>query len=114
MFLRCRLLSFCSWCSGAQVLAKIASRLGPVPPTAGFADCAPLHVASYDSLAELNRRLAERGEDAVMIDRFRPNIIVGKPPLGQGVIYGSVQADGGKQQLAPHAEDAWHEFSVGP
>ena len=95
--------------NGKSVLAKIASRLDTTPPTAGFADCAPLHVASYDSLAELNRRLAERGEDAVMIDRFRPNIIVGKPPLGQGVIYGSVQADGRKAELAPHVEDTWHE-----
>ena len=36
---------------GKSVIAKLASTIGPVPPTAGFADCAPLHLASNDSLA---------------------------------------------------------------
>ena len=87
---------------GKSVLAKLASKLGPIPPTAGFADCAPLHLASYDSLDELNRRLAERGEDAVAIDRFRPNIVVGRT---------AARAD--SRQLRAHEEDSWHEFSVG-
>lgn len=87
---------------GESVLAKLASRLGPIPPTAGFADCAPLHLASYDSLAELNRRLVERGEEAVAIDRFRANIICGKAPgISESL------------RLEPHVEDSWHQFAIG-
>jgi len=88
---------------GKSVIAKLASTIGPVPPTAGFADCAPLHLASNDSLAgaplprptcsyahaaclvlrrlalaELNARIVERGEEAVALDRFRANIVVGE------------------------------------
>ena len=43
---------------------------------AAFADGFPLLVAGGASLAELNRRLVERGEAAVTMQRFRPNIVL--------------------------------------
>lgn len=87
---------------GKSVLAQLAGRLGPIPPTAGFADCAPLHLASHASLAELNRRLVERGKDTVAIDRFRANIICG-----------TTAARTMSRLIQPHVEDSWHEFSIG-
>lgn len=41
-----------------------------------FADGFPLLVTSTASLAELNRRLADAGHDAVPMQRFRPNIVI--------------------------------------
>lgn len=41
-----------------------------------FADAAPLLVANSASLEELNRVLVQRGESAVPMNRFRPNITV--------------------------------------
>jgi uncharacterized protein YcbX len=41
-----------------------------------FADGFPLLVTSTASLAELNRRLAAAGHDAVPMQRFRPNIVL--------------------------------------
>lgn len=42
-----------------------------------FADAFPLLVASTASLDELNRRLAAAGHDAVTMQRFRPNLVLG-------------------------------------
>lgn len=42
----------------------------------GFADAYPLLAISEASLADLNDRLVMRGEDAIAIDRFRPNLVV--------------------------------------
>jgi len=59
-----------------------AKRLSPLDWTAGleapnqFSDAFPLLVLSEGSLAELNRRLAGKGHDAVGIERFRPNILL--------------------------------------
>jgi len=59
-----------------------AKRLSPLDWTAGleapnqFSDAFPLLVLSDGSLAELNRRLAGKGHDAVGIERFRPNILL--------------------------------------
>lgn len=41
-----------------------------------FADGYPVLIASEESLAELNRRLSERGAAPVPMNRFRPNIVV--------------------------------------
>ncbi|KAF4462477.1 MOSC domain [Fusarium albosuccineum] len=41
-----------------------------------FADMMPVLVGSMASIAELNERLAEEGEDKIEIERFRPNIII--------------------------------------
>jgi uncharacterized protein YcbX len=42
-----------------------------------FADAFALLVASEASLADLNARLAAKGQPAVDIDRFRPNLVLG-------------------------------------
>lgn len=49
---------------------------GGVEAQAAFADGFALLVVSTASLAELNRRLAERGQPAVGIERFRPNLVL--------------------------------------
>ena len=61
-------------------------------PTAevSFVDAFPILVISEASLAELNRRL----DDALPMDRFRPNIVVAGC-------------------AAPHAEDTWKIFRAG-
>jgi uncharacterized protein len=64
------------------------------PAQTGFADAFPLLIASEPSLAELNRRLVERGRDAVPISRFRPNLVV--------------------SGCEPFAEDTWHTVEIGP
>lgn len=42
----------------------------------GFADSFPFLVANQGSLDELNRRLTAKGQPAVPMNRFRPNIVV--------------------------------------
>jgi uncharacterized protein len=42
----------------------------------GFADAFPVLIISEASLANLNDRLLARGEEAVPMDRFRPNIVI--------------------------------------
>ena len=49
---------------------------GEIEAEAAFADGFALLVASTASLAELNRRLVERGEPPVTMQRFRPNIVL--------------------------------------
>ena len=49
---------------------------GGVEAQAAFADGFALLVVSTASLAELNRRLAERGQPPVGIERFRPNLVL--------------------------------------
>lgn len=63
------------------------------PPVVSFADAYPLLVISDASLASLNDRLAANGEDAVPMDRFRPNLVI--------------------SGCAAHAEDAWPRFRIG-
>lgn len=72
----------------------------PVKPSAAkpgdvvsFADAHPFLLISEASLADLNDRLAEKSEDALPMDRFRPNIVV----------------DG----CGAFAEDAWTHVRVG-
>jgi uncharacterized protein len=47
---------------------------GAIAARTAFSDAFPLLVLSSASLAELNRRLAAAGHDAVTMQRFRPNI----------------------------------------
>jgi uncharacterized protein len=49
---------------------------GPIEARTAFSDAFPLLVLSTASLAELNRRLAAAGHDAVTMQRFRPNIVI--------------------------------------
>ncbi|HTO04893.1 MAG TPA: MOSC N-terminal beta barrel domain-containing protein [Opitutus sp.] len=58
-----------------------------------FADGYPFLAIGESSLADLNDRLAESGEEAVPMNRFRPNL----------VISGS----------SPFAEDSWQRFQIG-
>jgi uncharacterized protein YcbX len=58
-----------------------------------FADGYAYLVANANSLADLNRRLAERGHAALPMNRFRPNIVVAGAPA--------------------YAEDGWSEIRVG-
>jgi hypothetical protein len=48
----------------------------PEPVVAAFQDAYPLLVVSRASLDAVNARLAERGEPAVGMARFRPNIVL--------------------------------------
>ncbi|KAK0385523.1 hypothetical protein NLU13_6703 [Sarocladium strictum] len=49
-----------------------------------FADMMPVLIASTQSIAELNSRLAEAGEDEVDMERFRPNIVIrGREPWAE-------------------------------
>lgn len=59
-----------------------------------FADAYPYLLISEASLHELNRRLAEKGEAAVTMKRFRPNLVV------SGV-------------ESAHDEDQWHQMQIG-
>jgi len=49
---------------------------GDVEAETAFQDGFPFLVASAASLAEVNRRLAERGHPAIPMTRFRPNIVL--------------------------------------
>jgi uncharacterized protein len=49
---------------------------GAVQAENAFADGFPLLVAGSASLTDLNRRLAARGQAAVGMDRFRPNLVL--------------------------------------
>lgn len=49
--------------------------LGRVPKVS-LTDGFPILIASEESLEELNRRLVEKGKDAIPMSRFRPNIVV--------------------------------------
>jgi uncharacterized protein len=49
---------------------------GTVEAPNGFADAYPLLVASSASLADLNQRLQARGQAAVDMRRFRPNLVL--------------------------------------
>ena len=49
---------------------------GAIAARTAFSDAFPLLVLSSASLAELNRRLAAAGHDAVTMQRFRPNIVI--------------------------------------
>jgi uncharacterized protein YcbX len=60
----------------------------------GFADGYPFLIISEDSLADLNARLETKGEQALPMNRFRPNIVV---------------RDAGE----PYAEDTWRTIKVG-
>jgi uncharacterized protein YcbX len=59
----------------------------------GFADAYAYLVAGEASLADLNARLHGRGQPALPMNRFRPNLVIAG--------------------AAPYAEDAWRELRVG-
>ncbi len=58
-----------------------------------FADGAPFLAISEASLADLNDRLLARGQDAIPMNRFRPNLVIAGCPA--------------------YAEDTWPRFRIG-
>ncbi len=75
---------------------KIPSTLptsSAMPPQVSFADGFPFLVISEASLAVLNDRLAERGEEPVPMNRFRPSLVV--------------------RDCEAFAEDTWGRFKIG-
>jgi len=69
---------------------KPAARAGD---RVSFADAAPFLILSEATLADLNDRLVAQGEDAVPMNRFRPNLVVAGCPS--------------------FAEDTWARFRIG-
>lgn len=67
---------------------------GEHPGKVGFADAHAVLLTSESSLAELNRRIEERGATGVPMNRFRPNIVVSGWP-------------------EPHTEDRFRLLSAG-
>jgi uncharacterized protein YcbX len=73
-----------------RAMTKPSARTGD---RVSFADAFPLLVVSEASLNELNHRLIARGEDALPMDRFRPNLVIAG--------------------CAPFAEDTWPRIRIG-
>ncbi len=65
----------------------------PYPAQVGFADGYPALIVSESSLDNLNQRLIERGNEAIPMKRFRPNIVI--------------------TDSEPFAEDTWREAQIG-
>jgi uncharacterized protein YcbX len=65
-----------------------------VPAVNQFSDGFPVLVASTASLAELNTRMAQQGQLAVDMRRFRPNVVLGESATGSGA-----------QAVSAHDED---------
>lgn len=88
--LRCRLVR-----AGERFLRPIL-KPGKARPgdVIAFADAYPFMAVSEASLADLNDRLAEAGEDAVPMDRFRPSFTIADAPTA-------------------FAEDTWTRIRVG-
>jgi uncharacterized protein YcbX len=85
---RCRLVRI-----GPQFHRPVLKATARAGDTVSFADAYPFLILSEASLAGLNDRLAERGEEPVPMNRFRPNLVV--------------------SGCAPHGEDAWPRFRIG-
>lgn len=78
---------------GEKFLRPILKQTAGPGDRVSFADAYPFLVISEASLADLNDRLAERGEDALPMNRFRPNLVV--------------------SGCDAYAEDAWPRFRIG-
>jgi uncharacterized protein YcbX len=60
-----------------ECVRPVSTEHGNRPGTVSFADGYPFLLTSVESLAELNRRIAEKGEGSpVGMERFRPNVVV--------------------------------------
>ena len=69
--LQCRLVRFDPEASRISNSKYTGALIAPYK----FADAFALLVCSAASLAELNSRLAAKGQAAITIERFRPNIV---------------------------------------
>lgn len=67
----CRLVYF------ARDVVRLAERaFYPNEQPLGFADGYPLLVIGAESLRELNQRIVSRGRSALLMNRFRPNVVI--------------------------------------
>lgn len=64
----------------------------PIPGELSFADGYPLLFISEASLEDLNTRLTARGKKPVLMNRFRPNVVV--------------------TDCQPYAEDTWQQVTI--
>ncbi len=85
---RCRLVRI-----GAAFRRPVLKPAARADDVFHFGDGAPVLVISEASLADLNDRIAAHGEEAIPMDRFRPNLVV--------------------TGCAASAEDTWARFRVG-
>ena len=72
-----------------------------VPALNQFSDGFPVLVASTASLDELNTRLAQQGQPAVDMRRFRPNVVLG-----------DLMSDASMQAVSAHDEDRVGTLSI--
>ena len=86
---RCRLVRI-----GEKFRRPVLKKAARPGDQVDFADAVPFLLISQSSLDDLNDRLVAKGEDALPVDRFRPNLVV----------TGS----------APYAEDGWSRLRIGP
>lgn len=86
--LRCRLVRI-----GPKFLRPVLKQAAGPGDVVSFADSVPFLVLSEASLADLNDRLATRGEEPLPMNRFRPNLVIAG--------------------AAPYAEDTWTRFRIG-
>ena len=79
--------------AGSAFERKVTKAGAKPTDTFGFADGAPLLVCSEASLETLNRRLQDKGESPLPMNRFRPNIVV--------------------SGCRAHEEDGWQQVNTG-
>jgi len=85
---RCRLVRI-----GRQFQRPILKPSAVPGDLVSFADAYPFLILSEASLADLNDRLVEQGEEPMPMNRFRPNLVV--------------------SGCAPYAEDTWPRLKIG-
>ncbi len=76
-----------------QASRHVGAKWAGHPVPVGFADGFPVLITTTGSLADLNRTLADKGQQPVGMDRFRTNILV--------------------EHDEPWAEDLWQSVEIG-
>ncbi len=76
-----------------QASRHVGAKWAGHPVPVGFADGFPVLITTTGSLADLNRTLADKGQEPVGMDRFRTNILV--------------------EHDEPWAEDLWQSVEIG-
>lgn len=89
---RCRLVRLADE-SHRPLAARYAGPVSHVGRRVAFSDGAPLLILGQASVDALSERIVEQGGEAMVVARFRPNIVV--------------------SHTAPHAEDQWRLIHIG-